>query len=199
LIRNGSASAPQSVPSLTSTDSLPATVTPESPILVGNFPDVVWVRVEGKGNFRNSPELKEFALHMLDSGRSEFVIDLEGCPMMDSTFMGTLTGIALRLKASLSGHLEIINANPRNQQLLQSLGLDQIFTVDIEGTSWKKERDLVKDNLQQPGTAPTLDQRDQAEFVLEAHEALCKANEENVRRFKDVIEFLKHDVDKQNP
>ena len=65
--------------------------------------------------------------------------------------------------------------------------------------SWAKERALVKNNLQQPDPAPPLHQRDQAEFVLEAHEALCKANEENVRRFKDVIEFLKHDVDKQSP
>ena len=130
-------------------------------------------------------------MRMLEQGRAEFVIDLEGCPMMDSTFMGTLTGIALRLKTSLSGKLEIINANPRNQQLLQSLGLDQIFTVDVEGKSWAKERALVRDNLAQPGPAPVLDQRDHAEFVLEAHEALCRANEENVRRFKDVIEFLK--------
>ncbi len=174
-------------------------MTPDSPILVGNFPDVVWIRVGGKGNFRNSPELKQFALHMLENGRSKFVVDLEDCPMMDSTFMGTLTGIALRLKAGLSGKLEIINANPRNQQLLQSLGLDQILTVDIEGTSWKEERELVKNNLQQPGPPPSLDQRDQAEFVLEAHEALCKANEDNVRRFKDVIEFLKHDIDEKSP
>ena len=172
---------------------------PQAPILVGNFPDVVWVRVEGKGNFRNSPELKEFSMRMLERGRSEFVIDLEGCPMMDSTFMGTLTGIALRLKSSVSGTLEIINANPRNQQLLQSLGLDQIFTVDLEGTSWTKERKLVRNNLAQPEPSPVLDQRDHAELVLEAHEALCKANEENVRRFKDVIEFLKHDVDKDSP
>ena len=171
---------------------------PQSPILVGNFPDVVWVRVEGKGNFRNSPELKEFSMRMLERGRSAFVIDLEGCPMMDSTFMGTLTGIAIRLKAKVSGKLEIINANPRNQQLLQSLGLDQIFTVDVEGKSWAKERELVRSNLSQSGSAPVLDQRDHAEFVLEAHEALCQANEDNVRRFKDVIEFLKHDTDRES-
>lgn len=138
-------------------------------------------------------------MRMLERGRSDFVIDLEGCPMMDSTFMGTLTGIALRLKASLSGTLEIINANPRNRQLLQSLGLDQIFTVDVEGKSWARERELVRNNLAQPAAAPALDHRDHAEFVLEAHEALCKANEENVRRFKDVIEFLKNDIENERP
>lgn len=169
-----------------------------APILVGEFNNVVWVRVEGKGNFQNSPELKEFAIRMIDRGRTAMVVDLEECPAMDSTFMGTLTGIAIRLKAVCFGKLDILNANPRNQQLLESLGLDQIFYVDVDRRAWIEERELVKHNLLRPEPGRALGKRDHAEFVLEAHESLCKANDDNVRRFKDVIDFLKHDTEKQS-
>jgi len=35
---------------------------------------------------------------MLDRGYREFVVDLADCAMMDSTFMGTMASVALRLK-----------------------------------------------------------------------------------------------------
>lgn len=167
-------------------------------ILAGEFGDVVWIRVGGKGDFQNSPDLKRYALHMIGNGTSQIVVDLEDCPMMDSTFMGTLTGIAIRLKAASGGKLQIINANPRNRQLLEGLGLDLILELDIDGSAWKDERDLVKANLTQPKPGGPLSKKNHAEFVLEAHEALCKANEENVRRFKDVIDFLRNDAEKQS-
>ena len=58
----------------------------------------MWVKVEGKGSFLNSGNLKEFAREMLDRGYREFVMDLADCAMMDSTFMGTMASVALRLK-----------------------------------------------------------------------------------------------------
>jgi anti-anti-sigma factor len=166
-------------------------------ILAGGFNNVVWIRVEGKGNFKNSPELKEFAAAMIERGNAQLVVDLQNCPVMDSTFMGTLTGIALNLKAHVEGNLQVINPNDRNRQLMESLGLDQIFDLDVEGTSWKNERSLVEDNLLKSLPPPHLDKEEHSEFVLEAHEALCQANDDNVRRFQDVIEFLKHDLEKQ--
>ena len=75
---------------------------------------------------------------------------------------------------------------------------DQIFDLDLEGEAWKMERELVEDNLLNPVPHPEMDKQQHAEFVLEAHEALCKANDDNVRRFKDVIEFLKQDLDEKS-
>ena len=66
----------------------------------------VWVRVEGKGSFLNSGNLKQFAREVVDRGYREFVIDLHDCAMMDSTFMGTMAGLALRLKELGPGALE---------------------------------------------------------------------------------------------
>src|SRR3954462_7442485 len=84
----------------------------------------VWIRVEGKGTFQNSPGLKEFSRQMMDRGRRDFVVDLANCPAMDSTFMGTLAGLALRLREAGNGQLWVVNRNLRNNELLEGLGLD---------------------------------------------------------------------------
>src|SRR5437868_863227 len=94
---------------------------------------MVWVRVEGKGSFLNSGNLKEFAQEMVGRGYREFIIDLENCAMMDSTFMGTMAGVALRLKELGQGHLHIVHCGTRSRDLLYGLGLDQIFSIQTNG------------------------------------------------------------------
>ncbi len=74
----------------------------DSSIQVGVSGPTVWVRVEGKGSFLNSGNLKEFARQMLDRGYREFVVDLADCAMMDSTFMGTMASVALRLFTAMA-------------------------------------------------------------------------------------------------
>ena len=66
----------------------------------------------------------------MEAGTRHIVVDLETCPTMDSTFMGTLTGIAIRLMDHPGGRLQVVNVNDRNRQLLGNLGLDLIFEVD---------------------------------------------------------------------
>ena len=130
---------------------------------------------------------------MIDEGTRHFVVDLERCPIMDSTFLGTLTGAALNLRDIGGGMVSIINANARNQQLMKSLGLDHILQVDREGSTLAAERIEVRRELGVcEATAPA--KSDQAAHVLEAHEALTKVNEQNVCRFRDVIEFLEKEV-----
>src|SRR5213596_28076 len=107
----------------------------ESSILVGISGPTVWVRVEGKGSFLNSGNLKEFARRMLDRGYREFVVDLAHCAMMDSTFMGTMASVALRLKELGQGHLHVVRCGNRSQELLSGLGLDQIFDIHGDGAS----------------------------------------------------------------
>ena len=70
----------------------------DSSIQVGICGPNVWVKVEGKGSFLNSDNLKELAREMLDQGYREFVVDLADCAIMDSTFMGTMARLALRLE-----------------------------------------------------------------------------------------------------
>ncbi len=107
----------------------------QSSIQVGVNGDAVWVKVEGKGSFLNSGNLKEFTREMVNRGYREFVVDLEDCAMMDSTFMGTMAGVALRLKELGQGHLHVVRCGQRSRDLLCGLGLDQIFDIHANGSA----------------------------------------------------------------
>jgi anti-anti-sigma regulatory factor len=154
------------------------------------------VKIEGKGSFLNSGNLKEFSREMLDRGYREFVVDLADCAMMDSTFMGTMASVALRLKELGHGHLHIIHCGNRSQELLSGLGLDQIFDIRTNG-----ERPPECEELERSGThqLPATQKKEQAETMLEAHEALCEAAPENIFRFKDVLDFLRQDLHRETP
>jgi anti-anti-sigma regulatory factor len=149
------------------------------------------VRVEGKGSFLNSGSLKEFAQEMVNRGYREFVIDLQGCVMMDSTFMGTMAGMALRLKELGNGHLHVVHCGERSRELLSGLGLDQIFSIQSNGTPAPECRDL---GAPAPAGAAETVKKEQAQTMLEAHEALCEAAPANLPRFKDVLDYLKQDL-----
>jgi len=161
----------------------------QSSILVGVNGPAVWVRVEGKGNFLNSGSLKEFAQEMVNRGYREFIVDLENCVMMDSTFMGTLAAVALRLKEIGQGHLHVVHCGQRSRDLLSGLGLDQIFDIRSNG-ALAPECQEVKEKVD----GAEARKKETSETMLEAHEALCAAAPENLARFKDVLEYLKQDL-----
>ena len=159
----------------------------QSSILVGVNGPAVWVRVEGKGNFLNSGSLKEFAQEMVNRGFREFVVDLEHCAMMDSTFMGTLAAVALRLRELGQGHLHVVHCGERSRELLSGLGLDQIFDIRSNGATPPECREVNENSA-------AARKKETTETMLEAHQALCDAAPENLSRFKDVLEYLKQDL-----
>ena len=174
--------------------ALSSLVNPSSSILVGQIGQVFWIRVEGRGTFQNSLQLKQVLQSTMADGLHRFVLDLERCPMMDSTFLGTLTGAALRLREVNEGSLSVLNSNERNEQLLESLGLDHLLDVDREGTSWPEERRIAIEQLSKCRQEGATENEDQTEHVLEAHQALADVSDDNACRFKDVIVFLQKEV-----
>ncbi len=162
----------------------------QTSIQVGVTQGAVWVRVEGKGNFQNSTSLKDFAREMVARGHKRFVIDLQCCPLMDSTFMGTLAGIALKLHGPEQGFVDIINMNDRTRSLLSNLGLDQLLRL----------QPLSEVSTDAPAETKALylepcDKLTQAATMLEAHEAVVEANPQNEAKFKDVLEYLRQDLE----
>ena len=168
----------------------------ESSIQVGVNGPTVWVRVEGKGSFLNSGSLKEFAREMLDRGYREFVMDLADCAVMDSTFMGTMASVALRLKELGRGHLHVIHCGNRSWELLSGLGLDQIFDIHADGTAAAPECQALE--RASDGSRQERKQQ-QTQTMVEAHDALCEAAPENIFPFKDVLEYLKQDLHHETP
>lgn len=175
----------------------------ESSLLVGRIEGTLWVRVESRGSFKNSPDLRAVAESAMRRGMKQIVVDLAECPIMDSTFMGTLTSLhhALEKQSGGGGSLIVLNANDRNLDLLQSLGLDHVFHVDKDGTELPELRRQVDEEILARAKIQPLDKTEHAAHVLEAHEALAGANEANRDRFRDVVSFLRTEVrgDSGNP
>lgn len=159
-------------------------------IAVGEIEGSKWVRVRGKGNFMSSPSLKEFVESCLESEEcKEVVVDLDTCPAMDSTFMGTLAGLAGRLMER-EGRLLVVGLSERNRDSLVDLGLDAILTMEeADGSSpWSQSLDSIREGLSswdgsQNGAAA-------AEEVLEAHRKLCDVDDRNFEKFEAVLEVL---------
>lgn len=157
---------------------------------------MVCIQVQGKGSFQNSVGVKTFATAMINRGHREFVVDLGKCPVMDSTFMGTLTGVALRLRELGHGGLHVVNSNERNVDLLQGLGLDQILSLELNGHEHAASCETCAPDFQEERAllAEPLGKREMTETMIAAHQALVDADRQNFTKFKDVIEYLKQDL-----
>lgn len=127
---------------------------------------------------------------MVERGYREFIVDLDHCATMDSTFMGTMAGMALRLKELGHGHLRVVHCPERSRELLSGLGLDQLFAIDSNGAD-APECEALRQSRKNSEPEQKNEQR---KDMLEAHEALCEAAPENLMRFKDVLDYLKQDL-----
>ena len=170
----------------------------ENSILVGCLGSVAWVRIEGCANHENAACIKDFLRGRFDKGWRKFVIDLKECRGIDSTFIGMLYRLAVLVaEDSEEGAVEVINAGERNSKSIKKLGLDSFIQIDQDGSRWGDEQRLVAENLQQPYHCPPIGKLEKTQLMLDAHEALITANEENRSRFCDVVDFLKQDLDAQ--
>jgi anti-anti-sigma regulatory factor len=156
-----------------------------SKILASCADRIVWIRVEGNGSSAESTAMRDFAKETIRRGAREFIVDLRNCPVMDSTFMGTLAGISLWLRELGEGYLFLVNLNERNAESLCSLGLDRLFNVRVRAT--KGDGQALRLPLKVDRTA-------RVQTMLEAHEALIKAAPENLPKFKDVIQYLEEEL-----
>lgn len=164
-------------------------------IFIGNVDDLVWIRIDGRATFTQSPFIRKIVERSLVRGRSHFIIDLAACPMIDSTFMGSITALSGQLKRRIPpGSLLIVNPGARNLELLSGLGLDEILDIDVEGTRHLDARTKASQALSQAMEDDDAGAYDRAWHVLEAHEALGEANEANKARFKDVVTFLREEL-----
>lgn len=164
-------------------------MTPKSTIFAGLYDHAVWLRVNGRGTFQTSAGMKEYTRRMVRRGHREFVVDLAACELMDSTFMGTLAGIALRLREIGSGSLTVLNPNPRNRSLLENLGLDHLFSFDLPAGVTAAPPPAAQEVIPPPAASSSV----QHDTILSAHEALVEADPENEERFKDVLDLLKQE------
>lgn len=172
----------------------PSTVSVNNAISVGIFEGFSWVRVDGKGSFQNSPAVKAFGDERIAAGEAVLVVDLAACTGMDSTFMGTLAGLAARFSASGGGRLQIAEPGERNRRSLEDLGLDFLMDIDPPGAIWRGHADEVRGRLQAPQRVTDMGGMQRSRHVLEAHQTLSSINDKNARSFAGVVSVLSGEI-----
>lgn len=160
-------------------------------ILVGNVNGLGWVRCEGKCSFMNSPKLKAWSEEQLKAGVKHLVIDLEVCTGMDSTFMGTMAGMAMRLAKTEGGVLEITSANDKNRQSLEDLGLSTLMSINPETTLWPDNAENIRTTLVEYGQVSS---NDRTQHVYDAHKTLVDADDNNTAKFSTVLDCLEAEL-----
>src|SRR2546422_11018291 len=107
--------------------------TPASNLSVWVGDKVVCIKIAGRANFTASVDFRTLVHGLAQQGQFRFVLDLSECQLMDSTFLGVLAGIGLKLSSVRNGNslptIELVHPNARIIHLLANLGVSQLFPI----------------------------------------------------------------------
>ncbi len=160
-------------------------------ILIARSRDAYRIKVEGRATFECSAPLRNLVHNIAPEGVRHVAVDLSACTGMDSTFMGVLAMIALRVR-NLGPLVEIIGCSESNRHLLDGLGLKQLFVHrSVEATTADGSGEWVE-------ATPPETLRDKAETVLQAHETLIEAAPGNRDKFGAVVKMVRDDLAKMD-
>ncbi len=162
----------------------------KSTIHVALREDTAWVRVVGRGVFLVSHSLKSWLLNQMAKGFTNIIVDISECKTIDSTFMGMLTGVSIRLKRSGRSPLILANVTPHSRRLLETLGLDKFLRLE---DSLELDNTLKWEEL----SVEFLDKMSTTENMLEAHKQLLDTGTLAEKQFRNVYKMLEDDLTRQ--
>jgi anti-sigma B factor antagonist len=146
------------------------------------------IRIIGRATFTSSVDFKTLVDGLREKGCTCFVLDLSECLLMDSTFLGLLAGLGLKLTTGngepVRHGVELVNPSPRITELLETLGVLNLFNITHGTFTPATPTQPVEAIPTTPGKAEVT------RTCIEAHETLMALSPENAARFKDVTQFL---------
>jgi len=159
--------------------------------------EFVCIRIIGRANFVSSVDFKALVDDQRQKGRECFVLDLSECLLMDSTFLGVLAGLGLKLSRGHGDHarhcVKLFNPSPRIIELLETLGVMHLFKITQGSFAPAAPGEAVE-------CIPLDPSKEELTLTcIEAHQTLMDISPENAARFKDVAQFLAEGVKKPKP
>jgi anti-sigma B factor antagonist len=136
--------------------------------------------------------MKQWAETHVAAGRHCVVVDLELCTGLDSTFMGTMAGIAMRLAKVTDGALQVTGANEKNRNSLEDLGLSMLLEIEPKEAAWQANITSIRSSLQECSLTNSVDR---TQHVFDAHKLLCDADESNDEKFSTVLDVLEAELE----
>ena len=162
--------------------------TPSARLQIAVEGNTAIVKVTGRANFESSVPFKTVLTELSRHTCQRYVLDLTDCVLMDSTFLGVLSGFGVKFGATQPRNvIELVNPNARISDLLENLGVAHLFEIRKADQPLNAHLHAVD-----PEAVPT--QRDLSQTSLEAHRTLMELNPANVPKFKDVAQFLEEDL-----
>ena len=145
--------------------------------------DSVIVQVKGYADYLSAPVLKGFLSDISVRNCNRFCFLFDECDGIDSTCLGLLAGLALRLK-KLGGICLFCGLKARQLECIQMVGLDRLVYV-IESTPVALTQTETTSVAVEPEEARLTSQ-----LVLEAHKFLMELNAKNKIKFQTVVSLL---------
>ena len=146
------------------------------------------IRIVGRANFASSLDFKTLVDELRQKGCHCFVLDLSECVLMDSTFLGVLAGLGLKLSGGTAEEarlgVELFNPSSRIIELLETLGVLHLFQI-TQGTFTAPEATAHVEHMPVNPSKTEV-----ARTCIEAHQTLMDLSPANTARFKDVTQFL---------
>ena len=165
--------------------------------------DIVVVKPVGHGTMALAPCLRQVDAELSANGRPlRYVVDLSDCASMDSTFMGTLAGLALHQQKATGRPMVVVNAGETPRRQMKTLGLNYMLKVYPEDA----ETAGIANELEHFERVRACDVSDVERIVhmIESHQTLVDMNSGNELKFRSVLEHLEQSLKRaaqkeQNP
>ena len=165
----------------------------EQPVyLVNVHNEPVLIKVNGRANYLNCAPLRELFKALIREEKHHYVIDFSQCAGMDSTFLGIMAGAILELrKCEPPGTITLCHLGTRNLELINNVGLHRLLAVESDCEACATMSfDATQVKEVTPAEAPA-----DSSLILEAHQSLIQADQENRSKFQDVVSFLKKEIE----
>ncbi len=145
-----------------------------------------FLRVLQKASYLNCGPLRKFFDDRLREGQLNFVIDFQDCSSVDSTFLGILVGVAIKLKRAVEpGTLTLVNLRNRNLETVKNLGIHKLCEISSMEVS---DSDQLENLLTQENNAEAC-----SKTIYDAHKTLMHLNQKNLKMFSDIVNYLESD------
>jgi anti-anti-sigma factor len=152
-------------------------------VLHASHADIHVLRYIGDIRYTLSPSIDRFLDEVFAGPKpAGFVIDLTETDSIDSTNLGLLARIALRMQALGAPQVTLLSNRADINSILTSMALDEVFDIVAEsGPVTGPSEELPQVDVDKKVLARTL---------IDAHRALMELSERNREMFRDVVAHM---------
>ncbi|WP_142659279.1 STAS domain-containing protein [Methylacidimicrobium tartarophylax] len=154
-------------------------------VQIGKLHALPLIKVIGAGSFEHCFSLRRYCDDLIQCGTERLLVDLAECTYLDSTFLGTLAGPALKLRKK-GGVLQVAGSSRRVLESIRTLGLDRLFEC-VENVAPYDAADL---RPLESGSHKEMT----GELLLQAHRSLLECDPRNAPKFQDLVTYLGAEV-----